>query len=184
MNMKAQCVEAYNRHKNLKLAANEIGVPWQSLYCTLKTLGVPVTGDKAKYGSESDKFAAQSEQDFMRLVPAAKDQNRYKYQSKYDFLINGWRVDLKAARPKSYCKNGTARWSFSLKKQQLHADFFVCLAYSNDLQIQHCLLIPGEIANGYSSLSLSPTGRRWWEYQVDHNGLRDFFESLPTGERT
>lgn len=43
-------VEAYEKHKNLKLAAIEVGMPWQMLYVHLRKLGVPVTGDKARYG--------------------------------------------------------------------------------------------------------------------------------------
>jgi transcriptional regulator with PAS, ATPase and Fis domain len=35
--------EAYARHKNLKLAANELGVRWQQLYARLRKLGIPVT---------------------------------------------------------------------------------------------------------------------------------------------
>ena len=51
-----QEVIAYRKHMNLKLAAAELGVAWQSLYVRLKQLGEPVTGDKMRYGSDRDKL--------------------------------------------------------------------------------------------------------------------------------
>lgn len=47
---------AYDKHKNLKLAANEIGLKWQTLYCMLKNQGINIIGDKLRYGSDRDKM--------------------------------------------------------------------------------------------------------------------------------
>ena len=51
----------YEKHKNLKLAANELGVKWQTLYVQLRNRGVPITGDKSRYGSDKDRLAARAE---------------------------------------------------------------------------------------------------------------------------
>ena len=67
---------AYNKHKNLKLAADELGVKWQTLYVQLRKLNIPVTGDKLKYGSNRDRLAARAEIEFQRLVPFAINQNK------------------------------------------------------------------------------------------------------------
>ena len=52
-----KAIEAYGRHKNLKIAAAEVGIPWQKLYLILRNAGVPVVGDKLRYGSDRDKLA-------------------------------------------------------------------------------------------------------------------------------
>ena len=39
---------AYDKHKNLKLAASEIGLKWQTLYSRLKNQGVNIIGDKLR----------------------------------------------------------------------------------------------------------------------------------------
>ena len=179
MDIQQQCVKAYSEVKHLKIAGEIVGIPWQTVYTHLKRAGGPVVGDKARYGSDSDKFAAKSERDFKSIVPAAKDQNRKKFQSKFDFVVGGHRVDLKAARPKNYYKNkDLMRWSFSLKKQQSLTDFFVCFAYSQQETLKHCLLIPAEMVVGYSSISLSPNGKRWWEYETRPEDLSSFFQGL------
>ena len=53
--------EAYSRHMNLKLAAHELGMKWQTLYYRLKRAGVPVVGDKLRHGSDRDRLAARAE---------------------------------------------------------------------------------------------------------------------------
>ena len=70
-----QEVIAYRKHMNIKLAAAQLGVAWQSLYVRLKQLGEPVTGDKMRYGSDRDKLAAMAEAKFLQLVPFAVDNS-------------------------------------------------------------------------------------------------------------
>lgn len=175
-----QCEKAYAKHKHLKLAAQEVGIPWQTVYVHLRNAGVPVTGDKLRYGSETDRLAAKAEQAFKQLVPFAEDQNESQFQAKIDFVIRGYGVDVKASRLKQSHKLAkTSRWSFSLKKQERNADFFVCLAF-DDAELRHCLLIPGEIARHYSTMSLSSaTKGKWWDYEVQPADLAPFFASLP-----
>jgi hypothetical protein len=48
---------------------------WQTLYYHLQKAGHPVTGDKERYGSVTDKLAKHAEDLFTRLVPAAVDNN-------------------------------------------------------------------------------------------------------------
>ena len=105
--------KAYEKHKNLKLAAQEIGIGWQTLYYRLRKQGVSVTGDKLKYGSNTDKIAAFGEQEFLKLIPFSEDQNQKKYQSKFDFLVCGQKVDIKTSNLKLINKSFKARsWAF------------------------------------------------------------------------
>ncbi len=170
------CVESYRQHKHLKTVGEELGIPWQTVYVHLKAVGEPVTGDKTRYGSDKDKLAAASERHFVSLVPQAEDQNSKQFQSKVDFLVNGWRVDVKASsyRPKQ------KRWAFSLKVQESVTDFFVCFAYDESgSRSKHCLLIPSEIGRRYQTMSLNGTGTgKWWAYEVSQNSLADFFNGI------
>ena len=160
MSITDQCVEAYQRHKHLRLAGQEVGIPWQTVYVHLRKAGIPVVGDKVRYGSESDRFAAKSEMDLLRYIPFAIDHNRHQFQPLIDFTIRGYGVDLKASRlAQSNPKSTSMRWNFSLKKQEVKADFFICLGYDEEGKvIRQCLLVPGEIARHYTSVSLSERG--------------------------
>lgn len=175
-----RCVAAYRQHQNLKIAAQDVGIPWQTVYVHLRKAGEPVVGNKAKYGSETDKLAAKAERFFLALVPEAEDQNRVKFQSKVDFLIGGLGVDVKASR--LHCRDGNeraSRWTFSIKKQEAIADFFVCLCYcaiGNDVLL--VILAPGEIARKHTTISVSPRGGKWLDYAVEPSSLPDFFRAL------
>lgn len=175
-----RCIEAYTRHKHLKLAAKDVGIPWQTVYVHLRQAGVPVVGDKSRYGSETDRLAARAERLFLDLVPFAMDLNRKKFQAKLDFLVRGYGVDVKASRLKSSTGGGKAdRWSFNLKKQKLLADFFVCFAFE-DNEAQHVFLVPGEIARHYTTMSVAKSTRgKWWDYEIRPAELAPFFQSLP-----
>ena len=71
MDKRDACIESYSRLKNLKLVGLELGIPWQTVYVHLRAAGVPVTGDKKRYGSDTDRLAAKAEALFAELVPAA-----------------------------------------------------------------------------------------------------------------
>lgn len=173
-----RCIEAYRQHQNLKIAAQHVGIPWQTVYVHLRKAGEPVTGNKLKYGSDSDRLAAKSEQIFLSLVPFAKDQNTRKFQSKVDFLIGEMGVDVKASRKKSHGKN-SSRWMYSIKKQEAIADFFVCLGFDENAEsLESVLLIPGEIARMHSTISHSCRGGKWADYLVEAGDLSPFFQSL------
>lgn len=181
MGIQEQCIEAYRRHRNLKLAAGDVGIPWQTVYVHLRSAGEPVIGDKLKYGSETDKLAAKGEQLFLGLVPFAKDQNAKQFQSKVDFVVRGHGVDVKTStlrKSNKACK--VKRWAFSVKKQEMIIDFLVCLCMNHDGEtLQKLLLIPGEIARKYTTISLSETGGKWEDYIVPACDLEAFFLELP-----
>lgn len=172
--------EAYEKHKNLKLAAAELGMKWQSLYVQLRKAGIAVTGDKARYGSDKDRLAAQAELEFKRLVPFAKDQNIEKFQSKFDFLVGKEKVDIKASNEHQGSKQFKAkRWAFSVKKQEFCADFIVCFAM-NEFGYR-VFLIPGECVRHYQTISISTeenSRSKWRQYEIEPCDLAEFFNSL------
>lgn len=181
MSIQQECVTAYRKHKNLKLAALDVGIPWQSTYVHLRNAGEPVTGDKVRYGSDKDRLAAKAEALFKSFVPSAVDQNDGKYQSKIDFIVHGYSVDVKSSTLRlsnKACK--LRRWAFSMKKQEMLADFFVCLCFDIDGdELLKLMLVPGEIVRKYATISLSEMGSKWDDYIIAADELDTFFNSLP-----
>jgi hypothetical protein len=172
--------DAYQKHKNLKIAADELGIKWQSLYVKLKAQGINVVGDKLKYGADRDRLGALGEQLFQNLVPYAKNFNDDKFQSKIDFDVNGLKVDVKTSKPRQLNKKFKAlSWSFSFKKQSLIADFIVCFCLDEEKNIEHVLLVPNEFFCGLQTISVSRTGAsKWLDYKIEPNDLQDFFLSV------
>ena len=170
--VQAKCVESYRRLKNLKLVANEVGIPWQTVYVHLRAAGEPVTGDKLRYGSDTDRFAAKAERVFQDLVPLAESQNEKKFQSKVDFMVGRYSVDVKASRYRH------DRWAFSLKKQERIADFFVCFAF-DEADGYRVIVIPGEVCRKFQTISLSGRSHtKWWDYEVEPSALAGFFAAV------
>jgi len=170
--------EVYEKHQNLKLAADELGVKWQTLYVQLKKQGVPITGDKSRYGSDKDRLAAMAELEFKRLVPFAINQNEVKFQSKLDFIVGNHGVDIKASKLNQGSKNFAAlRWSFSVKKQEFCADFVVCFAM---LEAGYRIfLIPGEMVRHYQTISISEKGKsKWLQFEISSSDLYEFFHEF------
>ena len=177
--------EAYARHKNLKLAANELGVQWQQLYVRLRKMGIPVTGDKARYGWATGRFASKAERLFAEDVPTAEDSNAQQYQSMIDFSVGGFTVDIKAsrlhpARQERSGKTTAPRWMFSINKQKDKADFFVMYAFDFAAdRVEHVFLVPAEIATTKSTIVVAESlSSKWADYRVDRNDLADFFRML------
>jgi hypothetical protein len=172
--------DAYHKHMNLKIAANELGIKWQTLYVKLKAQGVKVVGDKLRYGSDRDKLGATGEQMFRNLVPFAKDCNQSQYQSKVDFHVNGLMVDVKASKPRQLNKRyKSLSWSFSFKKQALVADFIVCFCLDEEKNIEHILLVPSEFFVGLQTVSVSRNGgSKWLDYKIETHELPLFFLSF------
>lgn len=168
---------AYDKHKNLKIAASEIGMKWQTLYWYLKRENYPIVGDKSAYGSAKDKFAARAESDFKRIVPMATDMNKETYQSKYDFKINGLKIDIKASNL-NHGINGSKymRWAFSLRRQEMFADFVVGMAYKNN-ELCKLFLFPSEQIRFRQTITISERGsKRWSEFEISDIDLKEFFE--------
>ncbi len=173
-------VETYRRIRNLKLAAAELGIPWQTLYVRLKKAGEPVTGDKLRYGNDRDKLSATAEAEFLRLVPKAKAMNAIRWQSKHDFEIGKLMVDVKASMPRQLNKKYAARsWSFSFKKQSMTCDFICCFCFDDDRSVRHILLVPSEFFTGLQTVSVSCGGQsKWLDYSIKPQDLAPFFKSL------
>lgn len=172
MDTTAACIKAYRRLKNLKLVGEELGIPWQTVYVHLRKANEPVTGDKLRYGSDTDRLAARAEQHFAHLVPSAQDMNLTKFQAKHDALVHGHRIDIKAAR----LLRGS--WAFSLKKQIRTADFFVAFAYDAEGEsISHTFLFPGDCIRHYSTVRVVD-GNRWWSFRISDSELSEFMEQL------
>ncbi len=169
---------AYEKHKNLKFAANELGVKWQTLYCRLKNQGVSVCGDKQRYGNDRDKIGIFGEYLFKKFVPNAKDLNASTFQSKCDYEIFGLQVDVKTSKPRQLNKRYESKsWSFSFKKQSLIADFIVCFCLDDKKDLIRTLLVPKEFFIGLQTVSVSCNGAsKWIDYAVDPKDLNSFFK--------
>lgn len=170
---------AYAKHKNLKLAANELGIPWQTLYVQLKAAGVPVVGDKLRYGSDRDKLAAKAESQFRELVPTAVYMNEKTWQSKWDFEVGSLKIDVKASMPRQLNKKYPAKsWSFSFKKQRLLCDFIICFCYGEEKETPIVLAVPAEFFQGLQTISVSCAGySKWLDYAIDASELNAFLLS-------
>lgn len=176
INILNRSVNAYKKHLNMRLASREIGIPLSTLYVHLKRAGVAVIGDKSRYGSDTDRFATKAEREFERIVPSAQNQNKVKFQSKIDFMVGNYSIDVKASRLHGDNSGKNTRWMYSIKKQEFCADFFVCFGFNKaGLELISILLIPGEIARMYTTVSTSPRGGKWSEYEVTEKELHDFF---------
>lgn len=47
MDIQTQCIKAYRKHKHLKLAAKEVGIPWQTFIVRhMTTINLPQSGGK------------------------------------------------------------------------------------------------------------------------------------------
>lgn len=171
---------AYAKHKNLKLAANDIGIKWQTLYARLKNQGVPITGDKLRYGTDRDKLSALAEAEFKRFVPSAISMNEIKWQYKYDFTVNNHKVDVKCSMPKKLSKKYQAQsWSFSFKKQTLICDFVCCFCMDHYKTTKNILLVPSEFFKGLQTVSVACSGNsKWLDYEIQGHELEDFFNSI------
>lgn len=171
---------AYEKHKNLKLAASEIGIKWQTLYFRLKNQGVNVVGDKLKYGSDRDRLSSLAEAAFLKLVPSAVSMNSIKWQHKYDFKVNGHKVDVKSSMPRQLNKKYPSKsWAFNFKKQSLVCDFVCCFGMNENKELQKIILVPSEFFKGLSTVSISINGgSKWIDYEIDGGELEAFFHSL------
>lgn len=177
MDKRQACIESYARLKNLKLVGLELGIPWQTVYVQLRAAGVAVTGDKSRYGSDTDRLAAKAESIFKALVAHAEDQNDKQFQAKVDFIVHGYKVDVKSATKRN------DRWAFSLKKQELLADFFVCFAFDGD-GTYRVVAVPGEVCRFLQTISLSAnTKSKWWDYEIEDVHLESFFEQVRLADK-
>lgn len=171
---------AYEKHKNLKLAAKELNINFHTLYWNLKKNGVSVSGDKERYGSEKDRFGVHAEKLFSQIVPYAVDMNSKKFQAKCDFDVNGILVEVKAAKRQMLgVGNGGDRWSFNIKRQITECDFYVFFAFSVEKILEKIFLIPADVICGKTTVSISANGTsKWHPYEVSSDDLLNIFDSI------
>ena len=183
-----EMTKCYDKHKNLKLAAKELGMVWQTLYWNLNKEGHAVTGDKSRYGSLTDKMARYGEELFKSLVPHAIDSNDTTFQAKVDFNVNGIPVDVKCSTKKDGYKsnpnkNTSYRWAFSTKVQEDYAEYLVLFCMegfdaSDYGDVEKILLIPKEFFKNKQSLSVSCIKSKWFDFEVSKEELQEFFELI------
>lgn len=168
-----EMIDSYERHKNLKKSAQELGMCFQTLYWNLKKAGVSCSGDKEIYGCSKDRFGAVGELEFQKIVPYAENQNKKQYQPKIDFLINGVKFEIKSAKRQSLgIGAGGDRWSFSIKKQVEDADFFVLFGFSKDGDVESIFLVPAELIASKTTISISCNGSsKWNSYSLSRDEL-------------
>ena len=168
---------AYAKHQHLQLAAKELGMKWQTLYWNLKKHNVCVVGNKESYGTDSDRFAANAEKEFKKLVPSAINMNNQQFQSKWDYEIHGLKIDIKASNLRlSNSQSKSKRWAFSVKKQEMLADYIVGMAYKND-ELHKIFLFPMEAVKFMTTISISERGSKLYgQYEISQCDLTEFFE--------
>ncbi|AKJ41769.1 hypothetical protein [Pragia fontium] len=180
------CIESYSRHRNLKLVESEIGIPWQTVYWHLKRADIKVTGDKARYGSASDRIAIIGEQRFHQAVPIAINNNNQEYQSTIDFSVGAISIDIKTARIKrnhsgKNNKPASPRWGFCINKQLDIADFFVFYALDDNDLTHHIFLLPKEVVTTKTTISIPESmDSKWADYKIEESELLPFFKSMLT----
>lgn len=175
-------ISRYRELKNTKLVAAELGIAPATAYWRLRRAGEPVTGDKTRYGSDTDKLAARGERWFKRVIPWAEDQNHLGFQAKVDFIVGGQRVDVKTSRPK-LTKSGVITWAWSLRKQRGAVDHFVCIALSSrddNPGVHTALLVPDAIAGDTLRVSHDRIALRgkWARAARSSSELRTFFQEI------
>lgn len=176
-------IASYDKHKSLKVVSEDTGIPWQTVYWHLKRVGVQVTGDKRRYGSDKDKMAAKYEDIFLATVPYATPNNSTEFQSKYDFSIGSVNIDVKSATLSNSSNRAgriNNRWSFSISKD-VGADYLVLYCLNGDVMdncIHKILLIPNEFSSDKQTISVSPNHSKWFEFEVSSGELRDFFDLI------
>lgn len=179
-------ISSYARLKNLKLVEMETGIKWQKVYTILRRRGVPVCGDKARYGSATDRVALIGESKFAAAVPFAENNNQGKWQATVDFSIKNILVDVKTSylMPGGRLASGksfTPRWCFCINKQKDIADFFVLYALGDKNKTKHIFLMPNEIATSRSTISIPLSLKsKWADYRIEERELSDFFRDMTT----
>lgn len=158
-----RCIAVYRESHNLDKVCATVGVHKLTAFKILKFNGVLTTEERLKIGSLSGRIGASAEQEFQRLVPAARSMNDIVTSNPgFDFDVSGWRVDVKAFGPaKLKGRKSTARtWQVRLAKHSTafdHVDVFcVFLASEAGQMVHECgyrtFLVPVELVQGRSYL--------------------------------
>lgn len=176
---------SYNSLKNLKLTAKELNIPWQTVYWWLKKEGIEVTGDKERYGGKSDRVGVIGESLFASKLPFAENQNKLKFQAECDFKVKDVKIDIKTSLLREYSsrgqpKNKCYRWGFN-PNYSYDIDYMVCYCLEGDVDnysVEHILLIPQEILDGKTTVSVSKSSSKYLDFKVSEQELIEFFEEF------
>jgi hypothetical protein len=179
------CVTEYESTPNLKLIADRLGIPWQTVYWHLRKAGVPVVGNKKLYGSDKDKMAAIAEEFVKSLLPDATYCNLNKFQSQVDFEYKEFKIEVKSSTLGKSGKGKSERWAFGFKKtQQEVCDFAVLLAYGGETtqdfgNIQFIFLIPKEFLEDKSTVSIPKSLKsKWKDFIISEKDIKEFFKLI------
>lgn len=171
--------ELYAEHQRLHTVGEVLGIPWQTVCWWLKKEGVSVTGNKARYGGNSDKIAVIGENLFGKLGTDAINQNNLQFQSKYDYILGDLKIDIKTGFLRDQKGRGNSkitRWAFCTKVQQ-KADYLICYCLSGTLdeyRVEYILLIPAEFIGEIQTISVSPRNSKWLNFTVSEDELKSF----------
>lgn len=95
-----RCIAAYRSSPDLDTACRVAGVHKLTMFKILKFSGVMLIADRLKMGTPGGRLGASGEQEFQRLMPAARSMNAIcEGNPGFDFDVHGWRVDVKSASP-------------------------------------------------------------------------------------
>lgn len=175
----------YSKLKNLKLTAKEINIPWQTVYWWLKKESIEVTGDKKRYGGTSDQIGIIGEALFAASCPFAINRNSEKFQAECDFMVKDVKVDIKTSTIRSYASRGKPEntcYRQAFNPNYKHPiDYMVCYCLDGDADdyvVKHILLIPQEIIDGKSTVSVTCSKSKYFDFKVTEQELVDFFAAF------
>nr|WP_315242168.1 hypothetical protein [uncultured Albidiferax sp.] len=184
-----RCIAAYRSSGDMDAACREVGVHKLTMFKVLRLNGVMDIADRLKMGSPGGRMGASAEQEFSRLVPAAKSINALCSSNPgFDFDVRGWRVDVKACGPKHVAgrKKLAHVWQARVGRgggiESQHVDLFcIFLLDKPKALINECsykvFLMPSELVRGRTFVSKTegvPCELDAFEMQPD--ALAAFFE--------
>lgn len=187
LSVEERCIAAYRSSPDLNTACQTAGVHKLTMFKILKMNGVMLIADRLKIGSPGSRMGASAEQEFLRLVPAAKSINAICSSNPgFDFDVNGWRVDVKAAGPMRLParKTPALRWQPRVSNGgpvSEHVDLFcLFLLFKPEAMAQECgyklYLLPADLVRGRRYISKTEgIPSELDEFEVQPDQLANFF---------
>ena len=196
-------IEAYLRTGSVKAACAEVGMMPYNAYIILKTAGVMKIEDKRNYGTTIQRYAADAEAEFQKLVPFAMPANKVIRANNpiYDFDVQGMKVDVKLCidRPSKQRKSvidkngnsklvkGGSNYAFNTANhhdKDGHPDFYaVFICDSGKISKGYrVLLIPDELVGDAKTVNFSKDEKAdWWNFEIQPSELAQFFADAMAG---
>ena len=121
-------------------------------------MGLPLSGGDTHRGQDAEAQLAAW------LSARGYDVQRQTTKAPFDLLVNGVRVDCKAAKFSAYpeSKNpATAGYFFNVRKQPPTCDLFILCCMTSEWAIERRYFIPvGEVMDRWM-VTIAPNGRKW-----------------------